>query len=542
MRGLMMDRPLLISSLIDHAAAAFPDQEIVSRTVEGRLHRQTYGQLQRRCKQLANALAALGVEDGDRVGTIAWNVYRHLELYFGISGIGAVCHTLNPRLHPSQLVYIINHAKDRFLFIDLTFIPLLQSVAHELKALEGVVIMTDREHMPETALENVLCYEDLVLSHSDQLEWPEFDERSASSLCYTSGTTGNPKGVLYSHRSTVLHSWAIALPDAADLGLATCLLPVVPMFHVNAWALPYAAAMTGTKLVLPGPALDGESLTTLMSAEEVTVTAGVPTVWLGLLHHWQETGKNVPSLRRVLVGGSAPPRTMIESFEKEFGIEFRHAWGMTEMSPLGTVNVLAPSMRSMADDERFAVKCKQGRPVFGVELKIVDEEDRPLPHDGKTFGEVKVRGPWVCSAYYRERRSASHDEDGWFATGDIATVDGGAMMHITDRKKDLVKSGGEWISSIELENLAASHPDVAHAAVIGVPDAKWSERPLLVVVPKKKRSPTKQEILDYFKGKVADWWIPNDVVFETELPLGGTGKVQKARLRELYAQHGAQQR
>jgi fatty-acyl-CoA synthase len=539
MRGLMMNRPLLISSLIDHAAAVFHDHEVVSCTVEGSVHRYTYAEAQQRSKQLANALTALGVEPGDRVGTIAWNGYRHFELYFAISGIGAVCHTMNPRLHPGQLAYIINHAKDKYLFVDLTFVPLLQAVAHKLKAVEGLVIMTDRALMPETAMDNVLCYEELVRSHSNQLVWPEFDERTASSLCYTSGTTGHPKGVLYSHRSNVIHSFAIALPDAADLGLATCMLPVVPMFHVNAWGIPYAAAMTGTKLVFPGPSLDGASLTDLMRAEAVNVTAGVPTVWQGLLNHWTEHGTNVPSLRRVLVGGSAPPRSMIEAFERDFGIEFRHAWGMTEMSPLGTVNVLAPSLRTAPDTERFAAKCKQGRPVFGVELKVVDDENRPLPHDGETFGELKVRGPWVCSRYYRERRSTSHDDDGWFATGDIVTIDSHHMVQITDRKKDLVKSGGEWISSIDLENLAASHPDVAHAAVIGVPDEKWTERPLLIVVPKKKRAPTKQSILDYFKGKVADWWIPDDVVFETELPLGGTGKVQKSKLREKYTLHAS---
>lgn len=533
MRGLMMDRPLVIPQILDHAAAVHRDGEIVSRTVEGPIHRHTYPEALQRSKRLANALLALGVEEGDRVGTIAWNGYRHFELYYAVPGIGAVCHTLNPRLHTSQLVYVIEHAKDRLLFVDLTFVPLVEAIASELKSVKGYVLMTDREHMPETRLPDALCYEDLILGHSDRLEWPELDEDAAASLCYTSGTTGNPKGVLFSHRSTVLHSFGTLLPGVVPTGEDDATLPVVPMFHANAWGIPYAAPMTGTKLVFPGPALDGASLTELMRAEEVTVSAGVPTVWVGLLAHWRETDTGVPSLRLVTIGGAAASRAMIEEFQETYGVEVRHGWGMTEMSPVGSINVLPPRMRAWEPDQRLARQAKQGRPLFGVEMKIVDEAGMELPWDGESFGELLVRGPWVCSGYYRERRSASHTDDGWLRTGDYATIDPDGFMQITDRKKDLVKSGGEWISSLELEDLATRHPGVAQAAVIGIPDEKWGERPLLIVVPK-KRPPKREEILDFLRGKVADWWIPDEVVFEDELPLGGTGKVQKTKLRERY--------
>ena len=533
MRGLMMDTPLLISALIRHAAAVHGEQEIVSRTVEGPIHRTTYADAHVRAKRLANALAALGVGAGDRVATIAWNGYRHFEIYFAVSGIGAICHTMNPRLHPTQLSYIVNHAEDAYVFVDPTFVPLIEAVAAQLPSVKGVVVMTDRAHMPETKLANALCYEDLIASHSDEYDWPTFDENTASSLCYTSGTTGNPKGTLYSHRSTVLHSFALALPDALDLAAGETILPVVPMFHVNAWGIPYAAAMTGAKLVMPGPRLDGASLTELLAAEAVTMTAGVPTIWLALLAHLKESGTRLPALKRVIVGGAAVPPSMIEAFQNNVGAEVRQAWGMTEMSPVGTVNVLKPSLADRPAAERTAIQAKQGLPVFGVEATIVDERDKQLPHDGKAFGELKVRGPWIARAYFREDADCT-DADGWLATGDVATLDSDGYMQITDRTKDLIKSGGEWISSIDLENLAMSHPDVAQAAVIAIPDPKWDERPLMLVVAAPNAEPTADSVCAFLKGKVADWWLPDHVVCVDALPLGATGKVLKKKLREEY--------
>ena len=534
MQGLMMNRQLLISSLIEHGATVYHDREIVSRTAEGPIHRYTYADLHGRSKQLAGALTTLGVKAGDRIATLAWNGYRHVELYFGVSGMEAVCHTLNPRLHPSQLIYILNHAEDRFLFVDLTFVPLVEAIAEHLKTLEGVVVMTDADHMPESGLSNLLCYENLLSAHEADFVWPDFDENTASSLCYTSGTTGHPKGVLYSHRSSVLHAFCVALPAALELSEAESFLPVVPLFHANAWGTAYAAPMTGVKLVMPGPALDGASLTELMREEGVTSTAGVPTVWTGLLNYWREHDTSVPTLRIMIIGGAAVPSSMVEAFDKEFGVEVRQGWGMTEMSPIGAVNVLKPEKRTAPDAERYDIQIQQGRAVYGVEMKIVDAEGNTLPRDGKAFGEVKVRGPWVFSRYYRDEEDDALDSDGWFATGDVATIDGDGYMHITDRIKDLIKSGGEWISSIELENLAMSHPDVMQAAVIGIPDEKWTERPLLIVIPKAGANPSKEDLLGFFKGKVEDWSIPDDVVMVEELPIGGTGKVQKTELRKTY--------
>ena len=534
MQGLMMNRQLLISSLVEHGATAHHDREIVSRTVEGPIHRYTYADLRRRSKQLAGAFTTLGVNAGDRIATLAWNGYRHVELYFGVSGMEAICHTLNPRLHPSQLSYILNHAEDQYLFVDLTFVPLVEAIAEHLKTVKGVVVMTDAAHMPESGLSNLLCYEDLLSAEGDDFVWPEFDENTASSLCYTSGTTGHPKGVLYSHRSSVLHAFCISLPAVLELSESEAFLPVVPMFHVNAWGTPYAAPMTGTKLVMPGPALDGASLTELMREEGVTSTAGVPTVWAGLLDYWREHDTSVPTLKLMIVGGAAVPRSMVEAFDKEFGVEIRQGWGMTETSPIGTVNVLKPEQRAAPAAERYDLQIRQGRAVYGVEMKIVDAEGNTLPRDGKAFGELKVRGPWVSRGYFRDEKSGVVDSEGWFATGDVATIDSDGFMHITDRIKDLIKSGGEWISSIELEHLAMSHPDVMQAAVIGIPDEKWSERPLLIVKPNPGAEPSKEELLGFFKGKVEEWWIPDDVVMVEELPIGGTGKVQKVELRKTY--------
>jgi acyl-CoA synthetase (AMP-forming)/AMP-acid ligase II len=535
MRGLIMDRPLLISSLLRHADFVSSDREIVTRTVEGPVHRYTYADAHRRTRQLANALGALGVALGDRVATLGWNTYRHFEVYYAVSGIGAITHTLNPRLHPTQLTYIVNHAEDSWIFVDLNLVALIEKIAAELPKLKGVVVMTDRANMPETTLANALCYEELIDAHSDELVWPEFDENTASSLCYTSGTTGNPKGALYSHRSTVIHAYASALPDVLHLGESEVILPVVPMFHVNAWGIPYGATMVGAKLVFPGARLDGASVHELLDSEGVTMTAGVPTVWLALLNHWRETGTRVDSLKRVIIGGSACPESMIRAFQEEFGCEVRHAWGMTEMSPLGTVSIPKPSITDPADRMRRQVK--QGRSVFGVEMRIVDDARKALPHDGAAFGELQVSGPWITSGYFKLDSSDAHGADGWFATGDVATMDPDGYMEITDRAKDVIKSGGEWISSIEIENLAMGHPDVAQAAVIGVAHPKWDERPLLVVVPAPGKSPTHAEMTAFLADKVAKWWLPDDTVLTDELPLGATGKVLKTRLREQFGDH-----
>ncbi len=535
MRGLMQDQPLLISQFIEHGGTVFGNVEVVSQTVEGPVHRYTWGDVRARSKQLANALTAQGVGLGDRIATIAWTNHRHLEAYYGIAGIGAVCHTINPRLHADDLVYVLNHAEDRFVMVDLTFVPMIEAIAERLESVEGFIIMTDLENMPSSRLPNALCYEHFIAARAADYEWPHFDENTAANLCYTSGTTGKPKGVLYSHRSTVLHAYASCMPGNFAAGRDECMLAVVPMFHANGWGIPYSAPMTGTKLVMPGQRLDGESLTKLMRDEGVTTSCGVPTVWLGLLDYWKENDTRVPTLKQVGIGGTAPPRSMIEKFEQDFGVEVLHGWGMTEMSPLGTVHTLSASERAtVSPDAQIDALTKQGPPVFGVEIKVVDEEGATLPNDGESSGELMVRGPWICERYFKDETSAIDDE-GWFATGDIALIGEGMSMQITDRAKDVIKSGGEWISSIDLENAAMGHPDVAHAAVIGVPHEKWSERPLLIVVPAAGTEPTKEDILAFLAGKVAKWWLPDDVVFEEELPVGGTGKVQKMKLREKYA-------
>lgn len=535
MLGLMQDRPLLIASLIDFAAQYHGDVEIVSRSVEGPIHRYTYSDANHRAKQLAQALGALGITLGDRVGTLAWNGYRHLECYYGVSGIGAVLHTINPRLFPEQIVYIANHAEDRVLFTDLTFVPLLEGIAGQLSSLEAIVIMTDREHMPETTLKNVHCYEDLLETQDGALEWPGFDERTASSLCYTSGTTGNPKGVLYSHRSTVLHSLASCSQDVLGLSSQDSVLPVVPMFHANSWGIAYAAPMCGAKLVLPGMGMDGASIYELLETEKVTLSAGVPTVWLMLLQYLQQNNKKLPDMSRTVIGGSAAPASMIETFEQDYDVTVIHAWGMTEMSPLGTTGVLKASMADMDYSKKLLVKSKQGRAVYGVDMKITDDEGNEQPRDGVAFGHLMVRGPWITKGYFKDEGGTVLDNNDWFDTGDVATLDEDGFMQITDRSKDVIKSGGEWISSIELENIAVGHPDVAEAAVIGVVHPKWDERPLLIIVRNSGSTVEGADILKFMKGKIASWWMPDDVTFVDEIPHTATGKIQKLQLREQFA-------
>jgi fatty-acyl-CoA synthase len=538
MQGLMMDVPLLISSLIKHADRYHGDTEIVSRLVEGGIHRYTYRDVNRRARQLARALTELGVKMGDRVGTVAWNGYRHLEAFYGISGMGAVMHTINPRLFPEQIAYIANHAEDSYVLFDLTFVPLIEKLAPACKSVRGWVLMTDKAHMPQTGIPNLLCYEDLVGAQTGDYEWPEFDERTASSLCYTSGTTGNPKGVLYSHRSTVLHAYAAALPDALDVSARDVMLPVVPMFHANAWALPYSCALVGAKMVLPGAQLDGKSLFELFESERVTVSAGVPTVWLALLQHMTQNKLKFSTMNRTVIGGSACPPAMIKSFQDEYGVQVLHAWGMTEMSPIGTVSTLKSKHLPLPKEQRYALQNKQGRTVYGVDMKIVDDAGKELPWDGKAFGNLLVRGPWICKGYFKDEggNPLRLDENGkpWFPTGDVATVDTDGYMQITDRAKDVIKSGGEWISSIDLENAAVAHPAVAEAAVIGVVHPKWDERPLLIVVKKKDAQVTREDLIKFFEGRVAKWWIPDDVVFVDQLPHTATGKLLKTKLRDEF--------
>ncbi|MRV70243.1 long-chain-fatty-acid--CoA ligase [Duganella sp. FT92W] len=537
MLGNMQHQPLLISSLITHAARCHPNGEIVSRTTEGPVHRTTYGAVARRAQQLANALARLGVREGDRIATLAWNGYRHMELYYGVSGMGAVLHTVNPRLFAEQLEYIINHAEDQYVFFDTGFTQLLEQLAPKIPGIKGFVAMTDRAHMPTSALPNLLCYEDLLAAESDDYAWPVFNENNAAALCYTSGTTGHPKGVLYSHRSSVLHAMAACTVDGMGIGAADSLLVVVPMFHVNAWGTPYAGAMCGAKLVFPGPALDGKSVYALMRDEKVSLALGVPTVWLGLFQYVEQHGlrpKEELCLRRVLIGGSAAPAAMIGTFEIAYGADVIHAWGMTELSPMGTICCLQPKHGQLDAAERMKVREKQGRAVFGIAMKIVDDDGAELPHDGKAAGRLLVRGPWVAAGYFRHEGGQAIDADGWFDTGDVANIDADGYMHITDRAKDVIKSGGEWISSIDLENAAMGHPAVAEAAVIGIAHPKWQERPLLVVVPKAGHAVSSGILLAYLEGKVAKWWLPDDVQFVDQLPHTATGKLQKLTLREMF--------
>ncbi len=540
MNGSMMQQPLLISTLLVHAERHHGEQEIVSKRVEGDIHRCTYRDLAERSRRVANAIRGLGVKFGDRVGTLAWNGYRHMELYYGVSGSGAVLHTLNPRLHPDQVVWIADHAEDQVLFFDLSFLPLIEAVAGRVKTIKHFVALTDRAHMPAPGkVPNLLCYEDLIAEASPDFDWPSFDENTASSLCYTSGTTGNPKGALYSHRSTLLHTYAAALPDSLSASARDVILPVVPMFHVNAWGLPYVGCMVGAKMVYPGPFLDGKSLYELFESEGVTVSAGVPTVWQGLLTHVEAGGLKFNTMRRTIIGGSACPPAMMAAFQQKYDVQVLHAWGMTEMSPLGTACTLKPKHLTMSAEQRMAVQAKQGRAVFGVDMKIVGDDGKELPMDGKASGELLVRGPWIIANYFKGEGGDPLVKDeqgqGWFPTGDVSTIDADGYMQITDRAKDVIKSGGEWIGSIDMENIAMAHPAVAMAACIGAKHPKWDERPLLVVVPKPGAQLTKQELLGFFDGKIAKWWTPDDVVFVESIPLGATGKMQKNKLREQFA-------
>jgi len=545
MLGQMMQMPLMISSLIVHAERHHGEQEVVSRRVEGDIHRCTYKDIARRSRQVANALAGLGVKFGDRVATLAWNTHRHMELYFGVSGSGAVLHTVNPRLHPDQVVYIAGHAEDQVMFFDMTFWPLIQAVASRCTTIKHWVALTDQAHMPAAdqaaKVPGLLCYEDLIASQSDRYVWPDFDENTASSLCYTSGTTGNPKGVLYSHRSTLLHTLAAALPDCLNIGAMDTVLPVVPMFHVNSWGIVYAAPMTGSKLVLPGPGLDGKSLYELFESEGVTLSAGVPTVWQGLLAYVGANGLKFSTMRRSAIGGSACPPAMIKTFLNDYNVRVIHAWGMTEMSPLGTTGGFKPCHTKETPEKRLAVMATQGRAVFGVDLKIVDPQGVELPWDGQQSGDVLVRGPWIIDRYFKDeggnpqvKDAAGHD---WFPTGDVAKFDADGYMLITDRSKDVIKSGGEWIGSIDLENIAMAHTAVAMAACIAAFHPKWDERPLLVVVKKPGAEVTREDLISFYDGKIAKWWTPDDVVFVDAIPLGATGKMQKIKLREQFKDH-----
>ena len=536
MLGLMQNQPLLISMLLAFAERHHGDGEIVSRRVEGDIHRYTYRDLAGRARQLANTLDKSGLGQGDRVATLAWNGYRHLELYFGVTGSGRVVHTLNPRLHPEQLVWIINHAEDAVLCFDMSFLPLIQAVHAKCPTVKTWVALCDADKLPEgSGIPNLVSYEAWIGGASDQYVWPQFDENSAAGLCYTSGTTGNPKGALYSHRSTVLHAYGGALPDAMNLSARDSMMPVVPMFHVNAWGLPYGAALTGCKLVFPGPAMDGKSLYELMEAEGVTMAAGVPTIWQMLLAHVQGGKLKFSTLTRTVIGGSACPPAMIDTFREDFGVDVLHAWGMTETSPLGSVSTLKNKHLKLPAAQQMAIRVKQGRAICGVDMRIVGDDDQEQPWDGKTYGDLQVRGPWVMASYFKGQSPLVTDQNGvrWFPTGDVATIDADGYMQITDRSKDVIKSGGEWISSIDIENIAMAHPAIAMAACIGMPHPKWDERPIVAVVTKPGAEVTREELLKFYEGRTAKWQIPDDVVFVEAIPLGATGKMLKTKLREL---------
>ena len=536
MMGLMQSQPMLISSLIEFAARHHADAEIVSRRVEGDIHRYTYKDLAGRARQLAHAIDELGLAQGDRVASLAWNGYRHMEMYFGVSGSGRVLHTINPRLHPEQIAWIINHAEDKALCFDLSFLPLIQAVHAKCPLVQKWVVLCDADRVPaDTGIPGLVSYETWIAPHSTQYQWPQLDENTASSMCYTSGTTGNPKAALYSHRSSTLHAYAAALPDVMCLSARDSVLPVVPMFHVNAWGIPYSAALTGCKLVFPGPALDGKSVYELIEAEGVTFAAGVPTVWQMLLSHMKPGGLRFSKLKRTVIGGSACPPAMITAFQDDYGVDVLHAWGMTEMSPLGTLCTLKNKHLTLPKDEQMKLLQKQGRAIYGVEMKIVNDAGDEQPWDGKSYGDLLVRGPWIIDSYYKGTGSPlvkGADGYGWFPTGDVATIDPDGFMQITDRSKDVIKSGGEWISSIDIENIAMAHPAVAMAACIGMPHPKWDERPIVAVAKKQGAEVSREELLQFFEGKAAKWQVPDDVVFVDSIPLGATGKMLKTKLRE----------
>ncbi len=534
MLGLMQDWPLLVHKIIDHAALYHGGREVVTRTIEGPIHRTNYKEINSRARRVAKALEKHGVRLGDRVATLAWNTHRHVEAWYGIMGLGAICHTINPRLFPDQIAYIANHAGDRALFFDITFAPLVAALAPKLKSIKLYVALTDRAHLPDIKLRGLVAYEDFIARVDDKFEWPAFDENTACGLCYTSGTTGNPKGVLYSHRSNVMHTFLAAQPDTFGLSNADVVLPIVPMFHANAWGVVFNAPLAGAKLVLPGAKLDGASVYELLESEKVTCSAAVPTIWMMLLQHLEQNALKLSTLKRVVIGGAACPRLLIEAFENKYGVAVAHSWGMTEMSPRGSVGKLTVETEALPYEEKFGVKLKQGRPPFGVEMKIVDDKGRELPRDGKAFGRLLVRGPAIAKGYFKGEGRTAFDKDGWFDTGDVATLDAYGFMQITDRSKDVIKSGGEWISSIAIETIAVGHPAVAEAAVIGVRHPKWDERPLLIIVLKKGAAATKEEILAFLEGKIAKWWMPDDVVFVDEIPHTATGKIQKTALRERF--------
>ncbi len=537
MFGKMQDVPLLVNSILDHALVNHGEREIVSRLVEGNIHRETYADMHLRARKLSQALQKLGMGQGDVIATLAWNTHRHFEAWYGIAGIGAVYHTLNPRLFPDQLTYIINHAQDQLILTDLTFLPILEGLADDIPNVKGIIVLTDAAHMPETSLKNVHCYEDLLDGQNGDFNWVQVDERAPCGMCYTSGTTGNPKGVCYTHRSNVLHTLVANSADVMGISSTDSVLPVVPMFHANAWGLAFTAPAAGAKVVNPGPNMDGESIYQLLSEEAVTFTAAVPTVWLMLLQHLEANNLKLPHLNSVAIGGSAVPRVMLEKFERDYGVSVMHAWGMTETSPLGSIAAFKSGMEEMNFDEQMDIKVKQGRVPYLVEMKITDDAGKELPRDGKAFGHLKVRGPFIVGEYIKGDGGDILDEEGFFDTGDVATIDPLGFMQITDRSKDVIKSGGEWISSIEIENIAVGHEKIQEAAVIGIAHPKWDERPLLVIVKNEGADISKEEVLGFLEGKIAKWWMPDDVAFVDEIPHTATGKIQKLTLREQFADY-----